>query len=76
MAIKTKLVMNFKTVADKTVSLSVDDPRTNLTEQEVKDAMALIVSKNVFAPNGSNLAATLDAKVISTDTTDYDLVIE
>ena len=76
MAIKSKLVMSFKTVADKTVSLSVDDPRTDLTEQEVKDAMELIVTKDVFAPNGSNLASTLGAKIISTDTTDYDLVIE
>lgn len=76
MAIKRRLVMSFKTVADKTVSLSVDDPRTDLTEQEVKDTMELIVTNNVFAPNGSNLASTVDAKVISTNTTDYDLVVE
>ena len=73
MAIKTKLLMSFKTDADKQVSLSVDDPRTDLTEQEIIDTMNLILSKNIFAFNGSNLALALDAKIVKTDTTEYDL---
>ncbi|MGL6121165.1 MAG: DUF2922 domain-containing protein [Fusobacteriaceae bacterium] len=39
MEIQKKLVMTFKTVADKTVSLSVDNPRDELTESEIKTAM-------------------------------------
>lgn len=75
MAIKTKLLMSFKTDADKQVSLSVDDPRTDLTEQEIIDTMNLILSKNIFAFNGSNLAVALDAKIVKTDTTEYDLEV-
>ena len=70
-----KLVMTFKTNDDKKVSLSVDNPREDITENEIKSAMELIVSKNVFAPNGSDIVAVVEAKVIVTDTTEYDLAL-
>lgn len=35
--------------------------------------MNLIISKDVFTPNKMSLVKALDAKVITTDTTDYDL---
>ena len=70
-----RLVMNFKTTGDKKVSISVDNPRENLTEAEVKAAMTLILSSNVFLPNGDELSLLIDAKVVETDTTSYDLVI-
>ena len=45
-----KLIMSFLTSDDKKVSLSVDNPREDITEGEIKSAMDLIVSKNIFAP--------------------------
>ncbi|MGL6064859.1 MAG: DUF2922 domain-containing protein [Fusobacteriaceae bacterium] len=75
MEIQKKLVMTFKTVADKTVSLSVDNPKDNLTEAEIKTAMTVMLSKDIFAPNGEPLAALVEAKVIQTETTGYDLVL-
>ncbi len=48
MDIKTKLIMNFKTELDKKVSITVDSPRTDLTEEEINDAMLLILSKDIF----------------------------
>ena len=75
METKKRLVMNFKTTGDKKVSISVDDPRDDLTEFEVKAAMTLILSSNIFLPNGDELAALVDARIIETDTTSYDLVI-
>ena len=68
-----RLVMTFMTDSDKKVSLSVDDPRTDLTEAEIKACMDLIVSKNIFAPNAADLVKAVDAKVVITDTTPYDL---
>ena len=41
-----RLLMTFKTTDDKKVSLSVDNPREDITESEIKDAMDLVVSKN------------------------------
>ena len=68
-----RLVMTFKTTDDKKVSLSVDNPREDITESEIKDAMDLVVSKNIFAPNGADIVCAVEAKVVVTDTTAYDL---
>ena len=58
-----RLVMTFKTTDDKKVSLSVDNPREDITESEIKDAMDLVVSKNIFAPNGADIVSAVEAKV-------------
>ena len=68
-----RLVMTSKTTDDKKVSLSVDNPREDITESEIKDAMDLVVSKNIFAPNGADIVSAVEAKVVVTDTTAYDL---
>ena len=74
MELNKKLVMTFKTTDDKKVSISVDNPREDLSEEEIKTAMELIKDKNIFAPGGSDLASLVSAKVVQTDTTNYDLV--
>ena len=74
MELNRKLVMTFKTTDDKNVSLTVDNPIEDLTEEEVKTAMELIKEKNIFAPGGADLASLVSAKVVETDTTNYDLV--
>ena len=74
MDIKTRLLMTFKTSDDKRVSISVDNPREDLTETEIKAAMDTILEKDIFAPNGGSLVSAVSAKVVQTDTTDYDLV--
>ena len=45
-----------------------------LTEEEVKTTMELIKEKNIFAPGGADFASLVSAKVVETDTTNYDLV--
>lgn len=70
-----RLVMTFKTDGDRKVSLVVDDPREDISESEIKAAMDLVVAKNIFAPNGDDIVQAVDAKVVVTDTTPYDLVL-
>ena len=70
-----RLVMTFKTEDDKKVSLVVDDPRDDISESEIKAAMDLVIAKNKFAPNGDDIVQAVDAKVVVTDTTPYDLVL-
>lgn len=70
-----KLVMVFKNEVDKQVSISIDNPRADLTEEEIKTAMELVVAKNVFKKNGCALTAAVEAKIVSTQTTEYDLVL-
>ena len=43
-----KLIMSFLTSDDRKVSLSVDNPREDITETEIKSAMDLVVEKNIF----------------------------
>ena len=74
MELNRKLVITFKTTDDKKVSLTVDNPREDLTEEEVKTTMELIKEKNIFAPCGADFASLVSAKVVETDTTNYDLV--
>ena len=75
MELTKKLLMTFKNSDDKKISLSVEDPREDITEEEIKSAMELVLAKNIFAPNGLDLVSVLEAKVVVTDTTPYDLVI-
>lgn len=75
MGLELKLVMVFKTSAGNKISITVDDPRTDVTETEIKATMDLIVEKNIFAPNGSDVVEALEARVVKTDTTSYDLAI-
>ena len=70
-----RLVMTFKTDGDRKVSLVVDDPRDDISESEIKAAMDLVIAKNIFAPNGDDIVQAVDAKVVVTDTTPYDLVL-
>jgi len=69
-----KLLMTFKTDEGKKISLSVDDPRPNITEEEIKSAMETIINSGIFAPNGESLIEMVEAKVVETDTIEYDLV--
>lgn len=75
MELNKKLVMTFKTTDDKRVSLTVDNPREDLSETEVKACMELIKDKNIFAPGGADLASLVSAKIVETDTTNYNLVL-
>ena len=68
-----KLVMVFGTDGDKNVSLSVDKPKASLQETQIKSAMETIVAQNIFAPNGEDLVKCVEAKIVTTNTNEYDL---
>lgn len=68
-----KLVMTFKSEGDKTVNLTIDDPRDDISEAEVISAMNLILDKNIFSPDNVDLKEAVKAKVIQTETTEFDL---
>ena len=73
MNVNKKLLMTFKTTDDKNVSISVDEPREDITEKEIHDAMTLILNKDIFFPNGSTLVSLVGAKIVETGTTEFDL---
>ena len=75
METKKRLVMSFKNELDRVVSISVDDPREDITEVEIKNFMQMVVEKKIFNPNGAEIVAVVEAKVVVTDTSEYDLVV-
>lgn len=72
---KVRLLMCFKDEDGKSVNLTVESPRADLTEEEIKDCMGLIVEKDIFAPNGLGLVSAYEARVVETNTTSHDLVL-
>ena len=70
-----KLVMVFKNSVGKNVSISIDDPKDNITETEIKTTMELIVEKNIFKKNDYAFVEAVEDKIVTTDTTEYDLVL-
>ena len=69
-----KLMMTFKTAGDKTINLSIDDPRSDINEEEVQNAMNLIVEKNIFSPGDFDIKEALKAKIVQTETTEFDFL--
>ncbi len=70
-----KLIMTFKNTLGNSFSITIDDPREDLEEQDVVDAMNLIKTKNIFQPKGYDIAECISAKVVNSTTTEYDLVV-
>ena len=61
-----KLQMIFKNLEDRKVTLSVDNPRNDLTGEEVRSTMDNIIETNVFDSNGGDLTTPVGARVVRT----------
>ena len=64
------LQLNFNTASGKKVSLTVDEPRADLTPQSIEAAMQEIIAANVFEINGASLATAGSARVIERNVTE------
>jgi hypothetical protein len=64
------LQLNFSTASGKKIMLTVDEPRTNLTEQEVEQAMQEIINSTAFEVNGLPLATAHNARIIERNVTE------
>ena len=70
-----RLLMTFKNTLGNSFTITVDDPREDLEEQEIIDAMNLIKDKNIVQPKGYDIATCVSAKVVDSTTTEYDLEV-
>lgn len=69
MAEKTVLQMQFMTDQNKKVHIDVPTPVQPVDNAKVDAAMALIVSKNIFALPQGSIVKVVGASVIDTSTT-------
>lgn len=67
------LELNFNTANGKTMTISVNDPKENLTISEVATAMQTIISQDVFHNEGNGLVAINQARIIDRNVLQFDL---
>ncbi|SHH80974.1 Protein of unknown function [Caloranaerobacter azorensis DSM 13643] len=64
---RSKLEMIFKNQLDKKTTISVDNPKDDLTEEEVSAAMNEIILKKIFSSSGRDLVAIAGARIVTTN---------
>ena len=69
------LYMTFKNSLGNSCTISVEDPRADITEQDIINTMNLIKEKNIFQPKGYDITTTVSAKVVNANTTEYNLIV-
>lgn len=73
MAVYTQtLVLRFRSADGKSFNLSIPNPREDLTQTEVNEAMESIIAAQVFNVNGSLLSEIIEAYI--TDLTKTEVV--
>lgn len=70
-----KLIMTFKNTLGNSFSITIDDPREDIEETDIINAMNTIKDSNIFQPKGYDIAQCVSAKVVDSTTTDYDLEV-
>ena len=66
-----RLEMVFKNQKDKTSRLSLDNPREDITESDIRVAMENIVASNVFETADGDLVSIVSARIVSTDVEEF-----
>lgn len=67
------LRMVFRNQAGRNVTISLDNPRSDLTAAEVEAAMDLVIARNIFTSSGGDLVSKQDIRIIDSTTNDlYD----
>lgn len=69
------LYMTFKNALGNSCTISIDDPRDDIEEQNIIDFMNLVIQKNIFAPKGYDLKTPVSAKIVNANTTEFDLEV-
>lgn len=75
MATTTRKVlrMSFNTASGTAVSLTLPQPKADITAAEIEAVMDLIISKNIFTGSGGDYVSKRDVRIIDTTTEDlYD----
>jgi hypothetical protein len=68
------LEMVFTNEGQKNFTISLNDPKTDLSPAEVKAAMDTIIAKNIFKTSGGDVIQVAGARIISKETTELQLV--
>lgn len=64
------LELRFETDAGKAMTLTVDQPRANLTESEVESGMAALIASDVFYVESLPVSVAKSARLVERNITD------
>jgi hypothetical protein len=65
--------MTFTSQAGRNVTITLENPRADLTAAEIEAAMDLVITRNIFTSSGGDLVIKQDIKIIDSTTNDlYD----
>lgn len=68
------LEMGFTNSSGKKVTIRVADARTDLTAEQVRNTMDLIISRNIFTSSGGDLIERASAQVVVRDSQELNMV--
>ena len=63
----TTLELNFRNEKGKNSKMTLDNPRSNLSADEVRNVMEDIIAVNIFTTSGGDFKEVDSAKVITKD---------
>lgn len=63
--------MVFRDNGGSNFTLRIPDPKDNLTEQEILNAMDTIIAQNIFQGRTGDLVEKVDARIVETSISDY-----
>lgn len=72
MSVNLQLI--FRTAGGSRRTISVEDPKGDLTDAQVQAAMDTIVAKNIFQTGAGDLVAVIDARRVTTEIDDFDII--
>lgn len=67
------LELRFDTEQGKTVTLSINDPKPDLTSSEVETVMQTIINSNIFHHEGNPLVGIKQARIVERNITTFDI---
>ena len=71
---KKVLRMTFNSALGTAVSITLSEPKTDLTAAQIEAVMDQIIAKDIFLTSGGALVSKRDVKIVDTTTDDmYDL---
>lgn len=65
--ISKRLEMTFQNMAGSRVTISVQDPKEDLGEEDVRGAMETIIDRNIFSSPGGDLVRIVGARIVTTE---------
>ncbi|EIM05190.1 hypothetical protein A1A1_17435 [Planococcus antarcticus DSM 14505] len=67
------LELIFITTAGKDVTLTVDEPRADVTDAELLTGMQAIITQDVFEVEGSSLGTVKGARIVERNIVEYEV---